>query len=365
MDAYKIEPTFSRLVMLAALYGVDASVIAVDCESTAPASDETRRPSLLEWLILAPGSAAAAAAEQLHREAEDFKARTAVAVAAAASAVAPSVTCGAAVSGDDAPAAAAGATAHPPVARRRSMLRPNTFKRALLTREPRGLLGVWASACCPQVTELLSTVRMLSWLTIDMEHAPNTLPSVLTQLQASQAMGTVEAVVRVPVATDPVIVKRVLDLGARTIMFPAVETADQAAAAVASTRYPPRGVRGVMTTARMSGYAISPDALQSYYAFAERETCAIVQIESAAAVERIPEIAAIDGVDGIFPSHPEVAAAVRRAFELCEASGVAYGSISGDAATCRGFVDAGASFVAVGTDLMLLRAALEGRLDEL
>jgi hypothetical protein len=65
------------------------------------------------------------------------------------------------------------------------------------------------------VTELLSTVRMLSWLTIDMEHAPNTLPSVLTQLQASQAMGTVEAVVRVPVATDPVIVKRVLDLGAR------------------------------------------------------------------------------------------------------------------------------------------------------
>ena len=296
------------------------------------------------------------------------------------------------------------------------MLRTNTFKRALLTREPRGLLGVWASACCPQITEMLSTVRMLSWLTIDMEHAPNTLPSVLTQLQASQAMGTVEAVVRVPVATDPVIVKRVLDLGARrarwhsnprplrppraalirirksiwnafdsciaagTIMFPAVETADQAAAAVASTRYPPRGVRGVMTTARMSGYAISPDALQSYYAFAERETCAIVQIESAAAVERIPEIAAIDGVDGIFvgpsdlaasmgrlgqPSHPEVAAAVRRAFELCEASGVAYGSISGDAATCRGFVDAGASFVAVGTDLMLLRAALEGRLDEL
>ena len=95
------------------------------------------------------------------------------------------------------------------------LLRPNTFKRALLTREPRGLLGVWASACCPQVTELLSTVRMLSWLTIDMEHAPNTLPTVLTQLQASQAMGTVEAVVRVPVATDPVIVKRVLDLGAR------------------------------------------------------------------------------------------------------------------------------------------------------
>ena len=95
------------------------------------------------------------------------------------------------------------------------MLRPNTFKRALLTREPRGLLGVWASACCPQITEMLSTVRMLSWLTIDMEHAPNTLPSVLTQLQASQAMGTVEAVVRVPVATDPVIVKRVLDLGAR------------------------------------------------------------------------------------------------------------------------------------------------------
>jgi len=93
-------------------------------------------------------------------------------------------------------------------------------------------------------------------------------------------------------------------------MFPAVETADQAAAAVASTRYPPRGVRGVMTTARMSGYAISPDALQSYYAFAERETCAIVQIESAAAVERIPEIAAIDGVDGIFVGPSYLAASM-------------------------------------------------------
>jgi len=259
-------------------------------------------------------------------------------------------------------------------------LRPNAFKRALLTRQPRGLLGIWASACSPQVTELLATIPSLSWLTIDMEHAPNSLPSVLSQLQASQATCGAEPVVRVPCATDPVVVKRVLDLGARTIMFPAVETAEEAAAAVASTRYPPRGVRGVMTTARMSGYAIDAAALRAYYEFAESETCTIVQVESAAAVERIPEIAAVEGVDGIFigpsdlaasmgllgqPSHPQVSAALARAFELCEASGVAAGCISGDEGACRRFVDAGASFVAVGTDLMLLRAALEGRLHSL
>ena len=80
-----------------------------------------------------------------------------------------------------------------------------------------------------------------------------------------------------PSADDPVLVKRVLDLGVRSVMFPAVESAEQAKAAVASTRYPPLGCRGVMTTARMSGYAVEPDALRAYYESCETETCVIVQ----------------------------------------------------------------------------------------
>ena len=184
------------------------------------------------------------------------------------------------------------------------MLRPNTFKRAL-EKGDNGLLGIWASACSPQVTEMLSFSPALQWLVVDMEHAPNTLPSVLAQLQCAQP-NPVDVIVRVPVASDPVVVKHVLDLGARSIMFPAVESATEAAAAVASTRYPPSGVRGVMTTARMSAYAIDAASLRSYYESADRETARIIQVESAGAVERIPEIAAVDGVvrDAKAAAHP-------------------------------------------------------------
>ena len=258
----------------------------------------------------------------------------------------------------------------------------NAFKTVLQAAakdtQPAPLLGLWASAGSPQVTELVSLVPGLSWLVIDMEHAPNTLPSVLAQLQAAQASGT-EAVVRVPCATDPVIVKQVLDLGVRSIMFPAVESAAEAAAAVASTRYPPRGCRGVMTTARMSGYAVEAGALREYYERSEREMCVVVQVESLAAVEAIPEMAAVDGVDAIFlgpsdlaasmghlgnPAHPDVGAAMARAFALCSDAGIASGSISADEGMCRSMVEQGATFVAVGTDLSVLgtglRRVLEG-----
>ena len=261
----------------------------------------------------------------------------------------------------------------------------NRFKQALTgatAAKAAPLLGLWASAGSPQVTELVSQVPGVSWLVIDMEHAPNTLPTVLSQLQAAQA-SSAEPVVRVPCANDPVIVKQVLDLGVRSIMFPAVETAAEAAAVVASTRYPPRGCRGVMTTARMSGYAVEVGALRAYYEKAEGEMCVTVQVESLAAVEAIPSIAAVDGVDAIFlgpsdlaasmghlgnPTHPEVGAVMARAFALCAEAGVAVGSISGDARVCRGMVEQGASFVAVGTDLSILgtglRRALDGVLSE-
>ena len=148
-----------------------------------------------------------------------------------------------------------------------------------------------------------------------------------------------------------------------------------------------------MTTARMSGYATDPEALQEYYRGAADEICVLVQVESPAAVAAIPEvhhparapgavthaqlrpparcqIAATPGVDGIFigPSdlaaamgligqvgHPKVQQAVREAIAACKAAGLPAGCISGDETVCRALLDEhGASFVAVGTDLMLL-----------
>jgi len=136
---------------------------------------------------------------------------------------------------------------------------------------------------------MLAAHSGLDWIVIDMEHAPNDLSSVLHQLHASQP-GPAETVVRVPAPDQPALVKTLLDTGVRSILFPMVESASAAAACVAATRYPPDGIRGVMTTARMSGYATDPEALQEYYRGAADEICVLVQVESPAAVAAIPEV---------------------------------------------------------------------------
>ena len=133
-----------------------------------------------------------------------------------------------------------------------------------------------------------------------------------------------------------------------------------------------------MITARMCGYAADPPSLKEYYATAEQNLCVLVQVESPAAVEAIPEMART-GIDGVFvgpsdlaaaigrigePAHPEVQALVRRAHELCAASNVACGSIAGSADGVRQLREYGANFLALGTDMMLLQNALQARLDE-
>ena len=97
-----------------------------------------------------------------------------------------------------------------------------------------------------------------------MEHTLNTSQCVLSQLQSAQASGCADAVVRVPSSDDPVVVKRVLDLGAQTLMFPASTLPKR----LRLLSHPPdirNGHRGVMTTARMTGYAVDSDALRDYY----------------------------------------------------------------------------------------------------
>merc|ERR1719263_1004805 len=122
-----------------------------------------------------------------------------------------------------------------------------------------------------------------------MVHGPNEVNDVLLQLQASQH-GRAEPVVRVP-WNEPVMVKRVLDLGAQSIIFPWVNNAEEARAAVQATTYPPGGIRGVMSLARMNGFgAQNPH----YYAEASSQICNIVQIETLEACDNIEEIAAVD-----------------------------------------------------------------------
>jgi 4-hydroxy-2-oxoheptanedioate aldolase len=237
----------------------------------------------------------------------------------------------------------------------------NTFKQALGKNDP--VIGLWMGLANAYTAELLAGTGY-DWLVIDNEHAPNTVPSTLAQLQA--LAGTpAHAVVRAA-SDDTVEIKRLLDVGAQTLLIPMVESAEQATRIIAATRYPPVGVRGVgAALARASRWQQIPD----YLAQADAQICTLVQVESMAGLAALPEIAQVSGVDGVFigpadlaasmghvgnPGHPEVQQAIATAIGEIRKAGKAAGILSGDAALARTYLQLGAVFVAVGSDVGLL-----------
>lgn len=245
-------------------------------------------------------------------------------------------------------------------------LRP-TFRDAL-ARGDRSLAGIWVCSGSPLVAEICAGAG-LDWVLIDMEHSPNGLESVLAQLQAVAAY-PVTPVVRVPIG-DVVMIKQVLDLGAQSILVPMVSAKADAEAAVAAVRYPPRGTRGV-------GSALARSArwnrVDRYLTDADEHVSLFVQIETSAGVDAAAEIAAVDGVDGVFvgPSdlaasmgllgqqtHPDVVAAVLRAFDAVRGVGKPVGVNAFDPAAADSYIAAGASFVLVGADVALLARGSE------
>lgn len=242
-----------------------------------------------------------------------------------------------------------------------------TFRAALASAD-RPLAGIWVCTGSPLVAEICAGSGM-DWVLIDMEHSPNGLESVLAQLQAVAAY-PVTPVVRVPIG-DVVTIKQVLDLGAQNLLVPMVSSRADAEAAVAAVRYPPRGNRGV-------GSALARSArwnrVNDYLRDADEHVSLFVQIETAAGVEAAAEIAAVDGVDGVFvgPSdlaasmgvlgqqtHPDVVAAVHRAFDAVRAAGKPVGVNAFDAAAADAYLGAGASFILVGADVALLARGSE------
>ncbi len=243
----------------------------------------------------------------------------------------------------------------------------NSFKQAL--REGRSQVGLWVALADAYVAELLATTGF-DWLLIDAEHGPNDPRSVLPQLQAIAAY-PVHPIVR-PVRGDVALIKQYLDLGVQTLLIPMVETAAQAAEMVGATRYPTRGVRGVGSTiVRASRWNQIPD----YLAHSDDGMCVIVQVESVTGLENLSQIAAVDGVDGVFfgpadlaasmgllgrPLDPRVQTAIRDGIDIVRRAGKAAGSLMSDRAVAADYFKWGAQFVAVGTDTSLLvRAATE------
>lgn len=247
-------------------------------------------------------------------------------------------------------------------------LRLDPSFRERLAASDRSLIGMWACSGSPLVTEIAAGSG-LDWLLIDMEHSANTLESVLVQLQVVAAY-PIAPVVRVP-WSDPVAIKQVLDLGAQNLIVPMVSSAEEARAAVAATRYPPEGVRGV-------GSALARSArwnrVERYLQESAEHTSLTVQIETAAGVDAAADIAAVDGVDAVFvgPSdlsasmgmigqqtHPDVVAAVEGVFAAVKATGKPVGVNAFDPSAADAYIAAGADFVAVGADVALLARASE------
>ena len=237
---------------------------------------------------------------------------------------------------------------------------PNSFKRALKAGKPQ--IGLWCSLSSSFAVEVVAGAGF-DWLLLDTEHSPNELPMVVTQLQAVAPYPT-HPVVRVP-WNDMVTIKRFLDMGAQSILIPFVQNEAEARNAVAYTRYPPDGQRGVAGTSRATRFG----RVKDYAVRAHEELCVLVQIENQAGLDNLEKIAAVDGVDGVFigpadlhaslgylgqTAHPKVMPIIDDAIRRIGRTGKAAGILTGVEADARRWLECGALFVAVGADLSLL-----------
>jgi 4-hydroxy-2-oxoheptanedioate aldolase len=240
----------------------------------------------------------------------------------------------------------------------------NTFKAALAAGQPQ--IGLWVGLADATAAEALATTGY-DWLLLDGEHAPNDPRSILQQLRAV-APYPVQPVVR-PVIGDVALVKQYLDVGAQTLLIPMIDTAAQAAQMVQAMRYAPAGIRGMgAALARASRY----NQVDNYLAQADAQMCLLVQAETATAIANLPAIAATEGVDGVFfgpadlsasmgypgqPGHPDVVKAMLDGIATVRAAGKAPGILMTDPTEAQRYLDAGALFVAVGVDTLVLVAA--------
>lgn len=243
----------------------------------------------------------------------------------------------------------------------------NAFKHLLKTAGSHPPVGTWILSADPIVAEAIGHAGF-EWGVLDMEHAPADLMEMIHLLQAVSSTRLVP-VVRVP-WNDAVTVKRVLDAGATSVMFPFIENAEQAQRAVAATRYPPHGIRGVVGMSRASRFGTN----LHYLAHANEGLCTIVQIETPDAAAQVEAIAAVDGVDAIFvgpadlsaamghigqPAHPQVLGVMSRVVQHCKRAGMPVGTVGGTPDAVAQYRAIGFDFVAVGSDLgFMMRGAV-------
>jgi 4-hydroxy-2-oxoheptanedioate aldolase len=236
----------------------------------------------------------------------------------------------------------------------------NHFKRAIASGKTP--VGTWLSSASPSTAEALGSAGF-DFLVLDTEHTPVDVPQMVEILRT--IAGTpAQAIVRPP-WNDMVMVKRALDAGAQTLLLPFVQDAAEAKRAVAHTRYPIEGVRGVAGTHRASRFGTIPN----YFKVAAGELCVIVQIETITALENLEAIASVPGIDSIFVGPNDLAASMGHVGEIgnaavqaklafaakeCQRLGKPCGIVGGNPETVAQFLDYGYSWVAVSSDMAMM-----------
>lgn len=203
----------------------------------------------------------------------------------------------------------------------------------------------------------------------DMEHTGWSLET-LRMLFATTRSTPMIPLVRIP-ATEYHFVARVLDVGAMGVMAPMVESAAQARVLAASAKYPPVGRRGAAFGVSHDDY-VGGDIVEKMQS-ANRETLLIAQIETAAGLEHVNEIAAVDGIDVLWIGHfdltnslgipgqfdhPKYHAALDAVLAACKTHKKTPAFMAADVATGKKLLDQGFRMIAYGGDLWIYQTAL-------
>ena len=221
------------------------------------------------------------------------------------------------------------------------------------------LFGLFLDLASPASAELCATAGY-DWLLVDLEHGASTEADLLGLLHAVEVGGSVPLVR--PQTGDRIRIGRALEMGARGIRVPRLDSVDQAREAVSFLRYPPAGIRGVATRVRGAGLgAVAHADVQRL----NQRAVGIIQIESVGGLRDADAIAAIDGVDVLFVGpadlshslgipgqfgHADYVGALERVVAACRAHGKAAGILVYDAAVVPRHLELGFTFVGIGAD---------------
>ena len=229
------------------------------------------------------------------------------------------------------------------------------------------LYGGWAGMGSTVATEIFGHMGF-DWVLVDGEHGNNDYASFVSQLLALNT-GPAAAFVR-PESNNPVLLKRLLDLGFYNFMIPMIENAEHALKAVEATRYPPQGIRGVSVSTRSNRFGLQSD----YFSKINSRICVIAQIETLKSVDHVESIASVDGVDCLFigpqdlaasighlakPSDESVQALIKEAAQRINASGKPAGILAGDEREALRYLEWGFKFIGVSSDQGLIRRGVQ------